>query len=145
MDYRSIYKAFTVVTTAAPVPPPTTRILTSTALVYHNPSWGSGGQFDQTINVTATLPSGCAVTLRQAHLQCPDGMGNWIDCSNTINEIVGVYGSRGFVIDQLFGNPTSLKTTVRLHHNGWEGIAVRVKYTVTQPAGVSCQLPGVAM
>jgi Subtilase family len=142
VDGRARSRSFTVTTVAAPVAPPTTRTLTSVAVIYHNPAWASGGQFDQTINTGVSMPAGCVVTLRQAHLQCPDGMGGSVDCSQTVDQIVGSYGSRGFTIDQLVGSGSSLQATAHFWHDAFEGVALRIKYTVTQPAGVQCSVPG---
>ena len=123
------------------VPPPSTRIYTSVGYVFHFPEWFSGGQFDQIVNEGITLPAGCKILRRSGRLQCPAGNGVWEDCSNTKDEIAVAYGGgRGFTV--LPAGPRSLATNVLFWHDPFNGVVVRVKYEIEEPAGLRCDLSG---
>lgn len=89
------------------------------------------------------MPPGCVLQSALGHLQCWNGVGVAVDCSNTNDETSANYGgSRGFSIAPWIQSNRSLATQVSYWHDGLNGVSVRVKYKVLQSAGVACDVPG---
>ncbi len=132
----------TVTVVAGPVPPPTTRTLSSVEVVYMNASFPVGGRGDFRVNQGWSMPAGCVVLNREAHLQY--AVGGVIKDRPDLNDMASAdYGGLGFSVSKPAGvDPESLDTLVHLWHDAPNSVYVRVKYTIRQPAGVLCDVPG---
>ena len=65
----------------------------------------------------------------------------WADRARTNNETFANYGGRGFSMPPLNGPPNSLAAHLTYWHDMFNSVVVRVKYTVSQPAGILCDVP----
>lgn len=136
----NLTKSVTVV--AGPVPPPTTRTLSSVDVVYMNAQGFTGRQADFRVNQGWSMPAGCVVLNREGRAQYAVG-GVLKDRPDLTDESTAHYGNLGFTVSKPAGaGPASLDTMVHLWHNAFNSVYVRVKYTVLQPAGVVCDVPG---
>lgn len=132
----------TVTVVSAPVPPPSSRTLSSVDVVYLNAAGFLGSRGDFRVNQGWSMPAGCVVLNREGRGQHVN-FGVLVDRLDLSNEISAHYVNNGFTVSTSAGaGPASLDTMVHLWTNAFNSIYVRVKYTVLQPAGVLCDVPG---
>lgn len=132
----------TVAVVSTPVPPPTTRTLSSFDVVYLNAAGFLGNRGDFRINQGWSMPAGCVVLNREGRGQYVS-LGMLVDRPDLTDEASAHYVNNGFTVSTSAGaGPASLDTMVHLWTNAFNSIYVRVKYTVLQPAGVQCDVPG---
>ena len=119
-----------------PNPTIPTRTMFSTALIGHWATFLDGGKNNDPVNVGITMPAGCIVQ-SVSGVQYDKG-GNIIPPTAATAD----NGGSGYTITSTATLPNGLDTNVHTWHNGVSGVFVRVVYTVSQPPGTDCAVPG---
>ena len=130
-----------------PAPSPlSTTTLYSTDWVVEYPVFFDGNALDRTLNGGVLMPPGCAVTALNGVRVCHPTPGQpWRTCTAEVPSASGgpPASAWGFVASR---DPAALARdlTANFHvwHDGVTEIRVRAAYTVSQPAGVNCSVPG---
>jgi Zn-dependent metalloprotease len=130
-------------------PPAHLRILYSTTRIAHWATFLNGGRFDEYVNATLSplgggpgyiavpiyMPAGCEIIDIAAidyHSGVPYGSPS----------PGAVHGGHNFSVSRVYTHPASLAAFVHTWHDGASAVRVRVVYTIAEPDGTDCSVPG---
>ncbi len=111
------------------------RTLYSEPTVAHWADFFNGGSGDDPVNAGVSMPPGCEV-LAASGVHYHQGVPQ-LPATQTVD-----HGNHGFTVNDDGGAPNDLGTSVHWWHDGLSSMIMRVAYTIKEPDGVDCSVPG---